>query len=213
MTTSHRPAFDAALAAMPLIAILRGLRPDEAEAVGGVLVEAGFTLIEVPLNSREPLRSIETLARSHGDAAMIGAGTVLSPPQVMAVARAGGRLIVMPHSDISVIGAAVDAGLTCTPGVATPTEGFAALAAGATALKMFPADTLGPATLKAWRAVFPHTTRFLPVGGVTPENIASWRAAGAAGFGIGSALFTPGVALDELRSRAERFVAARRDGG
>lgn len=205
--------FTSALDAMPLVAILRGVTPDEAAAVGGVLVEAGFTLIEVPLNSPEPLRSIEALARAYGETAVVGAGTVLEPERVGEVARAGGALIVMPHADTAVIGAAVAQGLICTPGVATPTEGFAALRAGATALKMFPADTLGSAALKAWQAVFPKGTRFLPVGGITPTGMAEWRAAGAAGFGIGSALYTPGVGLDELRRRAERFVAAWRASG
>lgn len=200
--------FEAALAELPLVAILRGVRPEEAEAVGGVLVEAGFRLIEVPLNSPEPCRSIEVLSRAFGEQAVIGAGTVLETGKVLEVARAGGRLIVMPHADTAVIRAAVGSRLICMPGAATPTEGFAALAAGARALKMFPAEVLGPAALKAWRAVFPPQTRFFPVGGVTPDTMAPWRAAGAAGFGIGGALFTPGVAPDELRRRARAFVAA-----
>lgn len=197
-----------ALDALPLIAILRGIHPDEAAAIGTVLVNAGFGIIEVPLNSPEPFRSIETLAHAFGDKVLIGAGTVMSPAEVEAVARAGGRLIVMPHVDAEVIRAAKALGLACTPGVATPSEGFATLKQGADALKLFPAETLGPAALRAWRAVFPKETAFLPVGGITPATMPAWRAAGATGFGIGSALYRPGMTAEEVARSAASFVAA-----
>ena len=148
-------AFESAFTALPLVAILRGLVPDEAEAVGAALVGAGFRLIEVPLNSPDPFASIGKLARALGPEVVVGAGTVLDPADVGRLEEAGGRLVVMPHGDPEVIRAAKAAGLACLPGVATPTEGFAALKAGAAALKLFPAEVMGPATLTAWRAVFP----------------------------------------------------------
>ena len=166
------------LVELPLIAILRGITPDEALPVGLALAEAGFRIIEVPLNSPQPLRSIEALARALGDRCLIGAGTVMSAVQVEDVAHAGGRLIVMPHGDAQVIRAAKARGLWCAPGIATPSEGFAALAAGADALKLFPAELLTPPVLKALRAVFPPQVLFLPVGGITPQNLAAYRAAG-----------------------------------
>jgi 2-dehydro-3-deoxyphosphogalactonate aldolase len=198
--------FDDALSACPLVAILRGVRPDEVLEIGGVLVDAGFTIIEVPMNSPEPLRSIRLLQDRFGDTALIGAGTVLSVDGVGQVAAAGGRLVVMPHADVAIIRASRAAGLVCTPGVATPTEGFAALAAGATALKLFPAEQLGPAALKAWRSVFPAGTRFIPVGGVTPDTMAPWLAAGAAGFGLGSALYRAGWSARDVGAAARLFV-------
>jgi 2-dehydro-3-deoxyphosphogalactonate aldolase len=197
--------FEAAFAALPLVAILRGVKLDEAVLIGRALVEAGFRLIEVPLNSPEPFASIAALVEAFPDA-VIGAGTVLEPAQVERLAGVGGQLVVMPHSDLDVIAAAKGAGLVCLPGVATPTEGFAALKAGADGLKLFPAETMGPATLKAWRAVFPKATRFLPVGGITPETMTPWREAGAAGFGLGSALYKPGMAPAEVGSRAVAFA-------
>jgi 2-dehydro-3-deoxyphosphogalactonate aldolase len=203
-------AFEAAFDALPLVAILRGLVPDEAEAVGTTLVEAGFSLIEVPLNSPEPFASIAKLARALPPEVVVGAGTVLDPADVGRLQESGGRLVVMPHGDPEVIRTAKAAGLACLPGVATPTEGFAALKAGAAALKLFPAEVMGPATLTAWRAVFPKATRFLPVGGITPETMGPWRTAGAAGFGLGSALFKPGMAADEVGRRARAFVGAWR---
>jgi 2-dehydro-3-deoxyphosphogalactonate aldolase len=196
------------LAELPLIAILRGITPDEAVPVGLALVEAGFRVIEVPLNSPQPLTSIERLARELGMRCLIGAGTVMSPAQVDAVAQAGGRLIVMPHGDAAVIRAAKGRGLACAPGIATPSEGFAALAAGADALKLFPAELLTPAVLKALRAVFPSDTLFLPVGGITPHNLADYRAAGASGFGLGSALYKPGVTPRQVAINARAFVGA-----
>ena len=196
------------LAELPLIAILRGIAPDEAVPVGLALAEAGFRIIEVPLNSPQPLRSIELLARALGSRCLVGAGTVMSAAQVAAVEQAGGRLIVMPHGDPAVIRAAKSQGLLCAPGVATPTEGFAALAAGADALKLFPAELLSPPVLKALRAVFPSDTLFLPVGGITPQNLAAYAAAGASGFGLGSALYKPGLAVEQVRANARAFVEA-----
>ncbi|WP_029003558.1 2-dehydro-3-deoxy-6-phosphogalactonate aldolase [Azorhizobium doebereinerae] len=197
--------FADALAACPLVAILRGLTPAEAPAIGAALVEAGFTLIEVPLNSPEPLVSIRLLAEAFGERALIGAGTVLSPADVDAVAAAGGRIIVMPHADVAVIRAAKARGLVCTPGVATPTEAFAARAAGADALKLFPAEGIPPHVVKAWRAVLTDIP-LLPVGGIDTANMAAYRQAGASGFGIGSALYKPGkdaaaIAVDAKRLR------------
>jgi 2-dehydro-3-deoxyphosphogalactonate aldolase len=197
-----------ALAELPLVAILRGLEPDNALAVGKILIDAGFRIIEVPLNSPQPFHSIERLARTHGSHALIGAGTVLQPADVGRVRDAGGRLVVMPHSDPRIISEARAQGMFCLPGVATPTEGFAALAGGADGLKLFPAEAIPPAVVKAWRAVFPPETLLLPVGGITPERIADYRAAGASGFGLGSALFHPGVATSEVQARAAAFVAA-----
>ena len=198
---------------LPLVAILRGLRPEEAEGIGAALVTAGVRLLEVPLNSPEPFASIAALVRAFGDRALVGAGTVTAPEEVARLREAGGRLVVMPHGDTGVIRDAKAAGLACVPGVATPTEAFAALRAGADALKLFPAETLGPATLKAWRAVLPPGTAVLPVGGVTPETVASWCAAGAAGFGLGTALYRPGATPAEVGERAAAFVAAWRTAG
>jgi 2-dehydro-3-deoxyphosphogalactonate aldolase len=201
---------EGAFAALPLVAILRGIRPDEAEGVGAALVGAGFRLIEVPLNSPEPLRSIEILARRFGAEAVVGAGTVMSAEAAADVIAAGGRLVVMPHSDPEVIRAAKAKGAWCLPGVATPTEAFAALKAGADALKMFPGEAMPPAVVKAWKAVLPAAVRLLPVGGVTPDNMAAYAAAGAAGFGIGSALYKPGMSAAQTGEQAARFAAAWR---
>lgn len=193
---------------LPLVAILRGLAPDEAAATGRAIVAAGFRVLEVPLNSPQPLDSIARLAEALGADVLLGAGTVMTPAQVDAVANAGGRLIVMPHADTSVIRAAKAAGLLCVPGVATPTEAFAALAAGADGLKLFPAEQFSPAVLKAWRAVLPRTVPVLPVGGIAPDTMAPWIAAGATGFGIGSALYAPGRSLDDTTQRARAFAQA-----
>lgn len=198
------------MAELPLVAILRGLRPDEAVPVGAALIEAGFRILEVPLNSPEPFTSIAALTRAFGGRALVGAGTVVEPADVGRLAAAGGRLVVMPHGDVAVIRAAKAAGLACTPGVATPTEAFAGLHAGADALKLFPAETLGPPTLKAWLAVLPAGTAVLPVGGITPDKMGAWRAAGAAGFGLGGALYRPGVAPAEVGERACAFVSGWR---
>ncbi|MDQ6646450.1 MAG: 2-dehydro-3-deoxy-6-phosphogalactonate aldolase [Pseudomonadota bacterium] len=196
------------LDSLPLVAILRGIQPDDVVAVGNVLSGAGFRVLEVPLNSPQPMESIRRLSDSLGDGYLIGAGTVMTPAQVGEVAAAGGRLVVMPHADVSVIRTAKAAGLVCVPGVATPTEAFAALAAGADGLKLFPAEQASPQVLKAWRAVLPKQVAVLPVGGITPHNMAPWIAAGANGFGIGSALYAPGVDIDEVDRRAHAFAQA-----
>lgn len=200
-----------AMAALPLVAILRGLHPDQALDVGAALVEAGFRILEVPLNSPRPFDSIRLLADALGDTAMVGAGTVIDPADVARLQDAGGRLVVTPHTDPEVIRAAKGAGLVCVPGVATPSEAFAALRAGADALKLFPADTLGPAVLKAWRAVLPPDVAILPVGGITPHNMGPWKAAGAAGFGLGSALYRAGATAAEVGSAATQFAAGWRE--
>ena len=201
-------AFQQSLARNGLIAILRGVRPEEAVAIGQVLYAAGFRLIEVPLNSPDPLRSIRALRDALPEDALLGAGTVLRPASCAEVATAGGQLVVMPHSDAAVIRAAKAAGLACAPGVATPTEAFAALAAGADVLKMFPAETLGPVGLKAWRAVLTRPIAIVPVGGILPESIASYRAAGASGFGLGSALYRAGDTPEQVAQQAKAFVDA-----
>lgn len=202
--------FKTAMGHNGLIAILRGLKPSEAEAIGDVLYAEGLRLIEVPLNSPEPLRSIETLRRTLPEDCLIGAGTVLDTQQVLRLKDAGGQLVVMPHCDELVIRAAVDAGLFCTPGVATPSEAFAALSAGADSLKIFPADQVGPSALKAWLTVLPPGTALLPVGGITPEGMAPYLAAGAAGFGLGSALYRPGMTPAQVGDLAKAFIQARR---
>jgi 2-dehydro-3-deoxyphosphogalactonate aldolase len=202
-------SFTRCLQALPLIAILRGLAPAEAPAIGAALVSAGFGLLEVPLNSPQPLDSIAVLAQTHPQA-LVGAGTVLSSAQVRDVFAAGGRLVVAPNADRDVVREAVRLGMVCLPGIATPTEAFAALAAGAHGLKLFPAEASSPAVLKALMAVLPVATRVLPVGGIGPRNMAPWQAAGAAGFGIGSALYKPGKAAAEVAHCALEFVAAYR---
>ncbi|MGR6329364.1 2-dehydro-3-deoxy-6-phosphogalactonate aldolase [Sphingomonas sp. XXL09] len=203
--------YAAAFAACPLVAILRGLTPEEAPAVGDALVEAGITLIEVPLNSPRPLDSIRLLVDRLGDRALVGAGTVLTEAAVADVAAAGGQLIVSPNTDVAVIRASVAAGLISLPGYFTPSEAFAALAAGATALKLFPAEGASPATLKAQRAVLPRDIAVLAVGGVSPENIPTWRAAGADGFGLGSNLYRAGKSAADVAADAARFVSAIKD--
>ncbi|MBA1431510.1 2-dehydro-3-deoxy-6-phosphogalactonate aldolase [Pseudomonas fluorescens] len=197
-----------ALAQNGLIAILRGVRPDEAEAVGRALYQAGFRVIEVPLNSPDPYTSIRTLRDSLPADCLIGAGTVLTPEQVEQVKAAGGQVIVMPHSDAKVLRAAKAAGLYLSPGVATPTEAFAALAEGADVLKLFPAEQMAPAVIKAWLAVLPAGTLLLPVGGITPDNMQVFTDAGAKGFGLGSGLFKPGMTVEQVASRAQAYVAA-----
>ena len=206
MSTVHSD-FAAALAACPLVAILRGLRPPEAQPVGAALVASGWRLIEVPLNSPEPLQSIRTLPAAFPDA-LIGAGTVLRPEQVGPVHAAGGRLVVAPNFHPEVVREAVRLGMVCLPGVLTATEAFAALAAGATGLKLFPSEMIPPAAVKALRAVLPGDTLLLPVGGITKGNMAGYRAAGANGFGIGSALYQPGMDTATVEQNARDFAAA-----
>ncbi len=201
-----------ALAELPLVAILRGLAPENALAVGQVLVDAGFRIIEVPLNSPRPFESIKVLAKAFGPRALVGAGTVLRAEDVAHVKDAGGRLIVMPHGDTAIVREAKNQGMICMPGVATPTEGLAALAAGADGLKMFPAEAMPPAVVKAWRAVFPPKTLLLPVGGIVPERMAAYFAAGASGFGLGSALFAPNMMPAAVRERAQAFLTALSSG-
>jgi 2-dehydro-3-deoxyphosphogalactonate aldolase len=198
------------LAPVPLIAILRGLPPADAGAVGALLYQAGFRCIEVPLNSPSPYQSIAALRAGLPDDCLVGAGTVLMPQQVDEVKAAGGGLIVMPHADGAVIRRAKQAGLLCAPGAATPTEGLAALALGADAIKLFPAEQLPPQTVKAWRSVFPKQSLFIPVGGIEPERMPAYWSSGANAFGIGSALYAPGRPLDQLMHRAQAFVTAAR---
>lgn len=198
----------AAMATCPLVAILRGVRPDEIEGIADALVETGFTMIEVPLNSPEPLVSIGKIARRYGPEILVGAGTVLSVTQVDAVKGVGGRLIVSPNVNPQVITHTKREGLLSLPGYATPSEAFAALEAGADALKLFPAEAASPAVLKAQRAVLPQDVPVLAVGGVTPDNLGVWMEAGAAGAGLGSALYKPGRSAADVRAEAARFVAA-----
>lgn len=200
--------FEEAFGRLPLVAILRGLRPDEATEIGAALYGAGFRLIEVPLNSPDPFESIARLARTLPADAVLGAGTVLEPDAVARVRDAGGKLIVMPHADTDVIRAAKAAGMWCVPGVATPTEAFAAIRAGADALKLFPAELIAPAVVRAMLAVLPKGIKLLPVGGITPDNMSDFRAAGVAGFGLGSALYKPGMDAATVAAHAAAFVNA-----
>ena len=195
------------LKGFPLIAILRGIENTAASPVGEVLVSAGFRIIEVPLNSPQPLDSI-ALMRERFPAAMVGAGTVLTAQQVRDVHAAGGVLVVSPNFNAEVVAETARLGMISLPGVATPSEAFAALAAGATGLKLFPAEAASPAVVKAWLAVLPKGTPLVPVGGITPSNMTEWRNAGATGFGIGSALYKPGKSAHAVRDDAQQFVAA-----
>ncbi|UYY60070.1 2-dehydro-3-deoxy-6-phosphogalactonate aldolase [Sphingomonas sp. S2-65] len=205
---SHIQAFNDAFARCPLIAILRGVKPDEVEGIGEALVDAGFTLIEVPMNSPDPLDSVARLAKRFEGRAIIGAGTVLHADQVEAVRAAGGTMIISPNANPQVIAASAAAGLVSLPGIATPTEAFAAIDAGATALKLFPAEAATPGVLKAMRAVLPKDMRLLPVGGIAPDTMDPWLAAGAAGFGLGSALYKIGLTAEQVGTNAQAFVAA-----
>ncbi|WP_114226870.1 MULTISPECIES: 2-dehydro-3-deoxy-6-phosphogalactonate aldolase [Sphingomonas] len=198
------------LAECPLVAIIRGVTPNEAEAIGDALYEGGIRIIEVPLNSPDPLASIQRLSARLGDKALIGAGTVLKATQVGEVAAAGGRLIVSPNTDAAVITAAVNAGLVSSPGYFTPSEAFTAIHAGAHALKLFPAEGATPAVLKAQKAVLPKDLPILVVGGVKPDGLQPWRDAGAAGFGLGSGVYTPGQSPADTLERTRAYVAGCR---
>ena len=193
---------------IPLVAIMRGLTTAEAPAVGAALFEAGFRLLEVPLNRPGALEAIAILARMAPPDAIVGGGTILNAASVSAVHDAGGRLMVAPNFNAAVVRRGVELGMLCAPGVATQTEAFAALDAGAHALKIFPAEMVGQGGLKAIKTVLPDGTPLWPVGGVAPEHIADWRRAGATGFGIGGQLYSPTVSITELTQRARSFVAA-----
>jgi 2-dehydro-3-deoxyphosphogalactonate aldolase len=206
--TDPATRFAQAFAACPLVAVLRGLTPAEAEPVGDALVDAGFTLLEVPLNSPDPLASIAAMAKRYAGRAIVGAGTVLTTDDVAAVADAGGALIVSPNTDPAVIRASVARGLISLPGYYTPSEAFAALAAGAHGLKLFPAEGAAPAFLKAQRAVLPKAVKVLAVGGITPDTMPAWAAAGADGFGLGSNLYRAGKSAADVARDATAFVTA-----
>src|SRR5438067_4999633 len=195
------------LTPLPLVAVLRGIAPGDVEAIGAALTEHGFRVLEVPLNSPDPFESIRRLAHAHGEHCLVGAGTVINVADVERIAGVGGRLIVMPHGDVAIVREAKRLGLICLPGVATTTEAFAALDAGADGLKMFPAEQLSPAVLKAWRAVLPKETLVFPVGGIRPDNMAPYWAVGANGFGTGSNLYQPGAAPDAVRAVAAQYAA------
>lgn len=194
----------------PLVAIVRGVTPGEAEAIGEAVGEAGVRIIEVPLNSPDPLRSIELLARKFGDSMLVGAGTVLSSAEVERVRNCGGRIIVSPDTNTEVIAAAAAAGLVSSPGYFTPSEAFAAIRAGADALKLFPAEGASPASLKAQLAVIPREIPVLAVGGITPDNMRPWLEAGATGFGLGSGLYKPGQSAAETLKKARAYVLGAR---
>lgn len=196
-----------ALAELPLIAILRGIRPDEAVTVGECLYESGFRIVEVPLNSPDALSSIATLSLTLGDRMLVGAGTVLTAKDMDDVARSGGRLIVSPNFNKEVVVRTKAAGLISIPGVATPTEAFAALEAGADALKLFPAEMISPNAVKAMRAVLPPSVRLIPVGGISAFNLQTYRAAGADAFGVGTSLYKPGIGADELALLARQIAS------
>jgi 2-dehydro-3-deoxyphosphogalactonate aldolase len=196
------------LSRCPLIAILRGVKPDEVLAIGEALERQGIAIIEVPLNSPQPMESIARLAREFGERLLIGAATVMTSAQVAEIARAGGKLVVTPHAGVVIIRAAKETGLLAVPGFFTPTEAFAMLAEGADALKLFPAEGASPTVLRAMRAVLPAGTSVLPVGGIDASNIAAWKAAGAAEFGIGSAIYRAGDSPATVAAKAHGLVAA-----
>lgn len=205
---STNPRLAEAMERLPLVAILRGIKPLETVAIGRVLAERGFTMIEVPLNSPEPFVSIKLLRNALPADVLVGAGTVTDADDVAHVRAAGGELIVMPHADVTVIAAAKAAGMIAVPGIATPTEAFGALKAGADALKLFPAELIAPPVLKAMLAVLPKGVATLPVGGITTQTMRPYIEAGAKGFGLGSALYKPGMSATDVGARADAFVTA-----
>lgn len=210
-TTALQTAFESHFKRCPLIAILRGVTPAEAEDIGTALIEAGITLIEVPLNSPDPLTSIEKLARRFGHHALIGAGTVLAPAEVKSVSHSGGQIIVSPNCDASVITASKASGLISAPGVFTASEAFTALQAGADLLKLFPGELMTPPAVKALSAVLPKATRMVLVGGVSVDTPATYKGSPLSGLGIGSSLYKPGDAPDAVHDKAKRFVKAWQD--
>lgn len=199
---------ESSLKVSPLIAILRGITPEEIIDYSDVIIESGWRCIEIPLNSPDPLESIRRLAKHCGDDVLVGAGTVLSVNDVAAVSNAGGRLIVSPNTNPEIIRAALDCDMVIMPGFLTPTEAFTAYQAGARYLKLFPADTMGPTYIKAIRSVLPVDAKIIPVGGVSPETIAAFHQAGSVAYGIGSQLYKAGMSVAEVRAQAERFFAA-----
>ncbi|MDP6351144.1 MAG: 2-dehydro-3-deoxy-6-phosphogalactonate aldolase [Alphaproteobacteria bacterium] len=199
-----------ALAPLPLVAIVRGIQPQNVEEIFGALADAGFLSVEIPLNSPQPFKSIETARRAFGDDILVGAGTVLSPGDVQQVHDAGGQFVVSPNIDQSVIEATKSLGLSSIPGASTPSEAFTALNAGADMLKLFPAESLPPIVIKAWRAVLPKDLWLLPVGGITPETMAPYLAVGANGFGLGSSLFRPEFSSAKVAKQAQLFVSTYR---
>ena len=205
---SARPMFDQYFGQCPLVAIIRGVTPDEAVPIARSMFAGGIRIIEVPLNSPEPFASIERIATDLGGTALVGAGTVLDPADVARVKQAGGRIVVSPNMDREVMRAVLEAGMVSSPGVFTPTEAFAALEAGAHALKLFPAEAASPRVVKSIRAVLPKDVPLLAVGGITPDSMAQWLEAGADGFGLGGGLYTPGQSPDETLAKARAYVAA-----
>ncbi|GGZ44045.1 2-dehydro-3-deoxy-6-phosphogalactonate aldolase [Asticcacaulis endophyticus] len=197
-----------ALNTLPLVAILRGLKPEEAEAIGDALIEAGFKIVEVPLNSPDPFKSIELIAKRLGERAIVGAGTVLKVSDVEMLAAVGGQICISPNTNVEVIKRAKQLGLISFPAFFTPTEAFAAIDAGADAIKLFPAELAGPKGLKAMNAVIPRTTPVFPVGGIEPTNMGEYLSVGARGFGIGSSVYKPGDTAEIVYEKARAFVTA-----
>ena len=208
---SEGPTLNACLEKMPLIAILRGISPAEAIPVTDILYEEGFTIVEVPMNSPDPLDSIGAIAKAYGDRMLVGAGTVMSAEIVNAIADVGGRLIVAPHFDPEVVTAAKARGMFCCPGVQTPSEAFGALKCGADGLKIFPAEACPPNIIKAIRAVLPKDVKVVPVGGINENNMADYWKVNANGFGIGSNLYKSGKSLDDIRATAKMLVATAKE--
>jgi 2-dehydro-3-deoxyphosphogalactonate aldolase len=202
--------FDRYFGQCPLIAIIRGVTPGEAVEIAHALFEGGIRIVEVPLNSPDPLASISAIANSLGDSALVGAGTVLTPDDVHRVFDSGGRIVVSPNMNPAVIRATVEAGMVSSPGIFTPSEAFAALDAGAQTLKLFPAEAASPKVMKSMRAVLPKAVPFLVVGGVTPESVPGWMEAGADGFGLGGGLYKPGQSPEETLQKARAYVEAVR---